>query len=41
MSRQGELFTAAAAAEAAGASPPPELPLLREQLRCFVFPKLN
>jgi hypothetical protein len=32
MSRQGELFTAAAAAEAAGASPPPELPLLREQL---------
>ena len=32
MSRQGELFTAAAAAEAAGASPPPELPLLLEQL---------
>ncbi len=37
MSRQGELFTGAAAAEAgaAGASPPPELPLLREQLRTW------
>lgn len=34
MSRQGDLFTAAAAAEAgvAGASPFPEFPLLREQL---------